>query len=70
MARVATGMHYGVDHSGRQSFAMSMISNGGTTRTRRRRQDISQEELEEISEAFQLFDTDNDGCVEYRELKV
>ena len=37
---------------------------------RRRRQDISEEELEEIREAFTLFDTDNDERLEYRELKV
>ena len=48
----------------------SPASAGHRRAARRRRQDIGEEELEEIREAFALFDTDNDGRLEYRELKV
>ena len=34
------------------------------------RPEISDEQKQEIKEAFELFDTDKDGCVDYHELKV
>ncbi|KAF9040203.1 Ca2+-binding EF-hand superfamily protein [Hymenopellis radicata] len=34
------------------------------------RPEISDEQKQEIREAFELFDTDKDGCVDYHELKV
>lgn len=34
------------------------------------RPELSEEQKQEIKEAFELFDTDKDGCVDYHELKV
>ena len=34
------------------------------------RQEISDEQRHEIKEAFELFDTDKDGYIDYHELKV
>ena len=36
----------------------------------RRRQDLSDEQKQEIREAFELFDTDKTGTIDYHELKV
>ena len=41
-------------------------SSGLSVPTRRRRQDVSEEEREEIRECFALFDADGDGALEYR----
>lgn len=34
------------------------------------RQEITEEQRQEIKEAFELFDTDKDGYIDYHELKV
>jgi len=34
------------------------------------RPELTDEQKQEIKEAFELFDTDKDGCVDYHELKV
>lgn len=34
------------------------------------RPELSEEQKQEIKEAFELFDTDKDGAVDYHELKV
>ena len=34
------------------------------------RPELTEEQKQEIKEAFELFDTDKDGCVDYHELKV
>ncbi|KAF4663671.1 Centrin-3 [Perkinsus chesapeaki] len=39
-------------------------------RTRRRRPEISEEQKQEIKEAFDLFDTSRSGSIDYHELKV
>ncbi|KAG6898775.1 Centrin-3, partial [Termitomyces sp. T159_Od127] len=39
-------------------------------RTTYPRPELSEEQKQEIKEAFELFDTDKDGCVDYHELKV
>ena len=36
----------------------------------RRRRDLTDEQKQEIKEAFDLFDTDKDGFLDYHELKV
>ncbi|XP_065660738.1 centrin-3 isoform X2 [Hydra vulgaris] len=36
----------------------------------KRRREISEEQKQEIKEAFQLFDTDKDGAIDYHELKI
>ena len=36
----------------------------------RREKGLSQEQIEEIREAFNLFDTDQSGSIDYRELKA
>ena len=37
---------------------------------RRARQELSEEQRQEIKEAFELFDTDKTGTIDYHELKV
>uniref|UniRef100_UPI00358E67ED centrin-3-like isoform X9 n=1 Tax=Myxine glutinosa TaxID=7769 RepID=UPI00358E67ED len=37
---------------------------------RRRRKELTEEQKLEVKEAFDLFDTDQDGTINYRELKV
>lgn len=34
------------------------------------RPELSDEQKQEVKEAFELFDTDKDGCIDYHELKV
>ena len=36
----------------------------------RRKRDLTDEERQEIREAFELFDTDKDGALDYHEFKV
>ncbi len=43
---------------------------GGEKGRRRRRRELSEEQKQEILEAFNLFDTDKDQAVDYYELKV
>lgn len=49
-----------------------MYTSAAAQKAKRRhaRQDLSDEQKQEIKEAFELFDTDKDGCVDYHELKV
>jgi hypothetical protein len=61
----------------RDFFALSslpaMYGSSAATKAKRRthtRQELSEEHKQEIKEAFELFDTDKDGCVDYHELKV
>ncbi|CAE6523060.1 unnamed protein product [Rhizoctonia solani] len=39
-------------------------------RTQHARPELSEEQKQEIKEAFELFDTDKDGAIDYHELKV
>ena len=41
-------------------------SKGGS----RKRRELSDEQKQEIKEAFELFDTDKDNAIDYHELKV
>ena len=43
---------------------------GEKARRRRRPRELSEEQKQEIVEAFNLFDTDKDQAVDYHELKV
>lgn len=36
----------------------------------KRRRELSDEQKQEIKEAFELFDTDKDNAIDYHELKV
>ena len=36
----------------------------------RKRRELTEDEKQEIKEAFDLFDTDKDGALDYHELKV
>lgn len=36
----------------------------------RKRRELSEEQKQEIKEAFELFDTDKDNAIDYHELKV
>ena len=36
----------------------------------RKRRELSDEQKQEIKEAFELFDTDKDNAIDYHELKV
>ena len=51
---------------------MSSRGEGGGERggRRRKRRELSDEQKQEITEAFSLFDSDKDGAVDYHELKV
>ena len=37
---------------------------------RRKRRELTEEQKQEIKEAFDLFDTDKDQAIDYHELKV
>ena len=43
---------------------------GGMKQKKRQRQDLTEEQKQEIKEAFDLFDTDKTGTIDYHELKV
>ena len=43
---------------------------GAGAARRRQRQELSEEQKQEIKEAFDLFDTDKTGTIDYHELKV
>ena len=47
-------------------MSLRQTPSSGTAPARRRRQDVSEEEREEIRECFALFDADGDGALEYR----
>lgn len=36
----------------------------------KRRRELTEEQKQEIKEAFELFDTDKDNAIDYHELKV
>lgn len=52
----------------------AMYSSSAVQKAKQRRThtrpELSDEQKQEIKEAFELFDTDKDGCVDYHELKV
>jgi centrin-3 len=51
----------------------AMYTSSAAQKAKRRthaRPELSDEQKQEIKEAFELFDTDKDGCVDYHELKV
>ena len=43
---------------------------GGEKGRRRKRRELSEEQKQEITESFNLFDTDKDQAIDYHELKV
>jgi hypothetical protein len=50
-----------------------MYGSSAMSKAKRRthtRPELTDEQKQEIKEAFELFDTDKDGCVDYHELKV
>eukprot|EP01135_Chromosphaera_perkinsii_P010044 Nk52_evm79s1992 gene=Nk52_evmTU79s1992 len=53
------------------SKALNMsLSLKGPKDGRKKRPEVTAEQKEEIKEAFELFDTDKDGFIDYHELKV
>lgn len=50
--------------------AASELASGGDKGRRRKRRELTEEQTQEIVEAFNLFDTDNDQAIDYHELKV
>ncbi|EGD83035.1 centrin [Salpingoeca rosetta] len=42
----------------------------GPASAAKKRRELTEDERHEIKEAFDLFDTDKDGCLDYHELKV
>jgi len=48
----------------RQAFSLSHAA------VRKPKQELSEEQRQEIREAFDLFDTDQNGLIDYHELKV
>eukprot|EP01147_Barroeca_monosierra_P008815 gene8815-1180_t len=43
---------------------------GPSSAVAKKRRELTEDERQEIKEAFDLFDTDKDGCLDYHELKV
>ena len=57
----------------RQALSRAMYGSSAAQKAKRRthaRPELTDEQKQEIKEAFELFDTDKDGCVDYHELKV
>lgn len=51
----------------------AMYGSSAAQKAKRRthaRPELTDEQKQEIKEAFELFDTDKDGCVDYHELRV
>lgn len=53
-----------------KSAASEFPGSGGDKGRRRKRRELSEEQKQEIVEAFNLFDTDKDQAIDYHELKV
>ncbi len=53
----------------KRTGGMPQMNMGGAPK-RRVRQELSEEQKQEIKEAFDLFDTDKTGTIDYHELKV
>lgn len=51
---------------GKSELGLSSAARGRSVR----RRELTDEERQEIKEAFDLFDTDKDGALDYHELKV
>ncbi len=49
---------------------MSLAYKSGGLKKRQPRPELNEEQKLEIKEAFELFDTDKDGSLDYHELKV
>ena len=41
-----------------------------TNKRNKRKRELTNEQKEELKEAFELFDSDKDGIIDYHELKV
>jgi hypothetical protein len=57
----------------RQPLSLSAMYTSSAAQKKRRthsRPELTDEQKQEIKEAFELFDTDKDACVDYHELKV
>ncbi|KAK9478524.1 cell division control protein 31 [Lipomyces japonicus] len=65
----ALGHQVGSKFSGRRRNLSPIPPNRATT-TARPRKELTEEQKHEIDEAFRLFDMDNDGKIDYHELKV
>ena len=50
--------------------AAAEVPGSGDKGRRRKRRELSEEQKQEIVEAFNLFDTDKDQAIDYHELKV
>ena len=50
--------------------ATAEVPGSGDKGRRRKRRELSEEQKQEIVEAFNLFDTDKDKAIDYHELKV
>ena len=59
---------------GEMSFSLKSatgeVPGPGDKGRRRKRRELSEEQKQEIVEAFNLFDTDKDKAIDYHELKV
>ncbi|KAI9144948.1 hypothetical protein BKA69DRAFT_1025103 [Paraphysoderma sedebokerense] len=49
---------------------MSLLYSSSKTKRRQPRPELTDEQKLEVKEAFELFDTDKDGAIDYHELKV
>lgn len=58
-------------HQAREmSLSLNSATAAGDKTRRRKRRELTEEQKQEIIEAFNLFDTDKDQFLDYHELKV
>eukprot|EP00128_Syssomonas_multiformis_P011780 Colp12_sorted_trinity150504_noHs@33310 len=56
--------------SGLGNFKKADFSLADKSKQRKKRPELTEEQKQEIREAFELFDSDKDGAIDYHELKV
>jgi centrin-3 len=66
----ASSSHWHTDKPGHPELNRMYSAGQKSKRRTHTRPELSDEQKQEIKEAFELFDTDKDGCVDYHELKV
>lgn len=57
-------------HHHNHNYGQNHHHRGGAVEIGASAADLTDEQRQEIKEAFELFDTDKDGCIDYHELKV
>lgn len=68
--RIGTSSNAIINQNGSSNHNHTNNRPSGSNSNLAQPQDISEEQRHEIREAFDLFDTDKDGAIDYHELKV